>query len=114
MLGIDAAQLSQFVEHTADLLMETFRQPPIYNVGQPFAWMNRKELAMTTSGIAKAAVTPTTSAKAGSAVPGAELHQVSEACVHETSGRIELQQMSNKICHPRPPDILLCASSRDV
>ena len=53
MLGIDASRMSQFVEHTADLLMETFRQPAIYNVGQPFDFMNRKELAMTTSGIAK-------------------------------------------------------------
>ena len=85
VLGIDAEQLSQFVEHTADLLMGTFKQPAIYNVGQPFAWMNRKELAMTTSGAAAASPT---AAKAGAAAPGMGMDQVSE--------RLSVQHMSEK------------------
>ena len=76
MLGIDASQMSQFVEHTADLLMETFKQPAIYNVGQPFDFMNRKELAMTTSGATKQAVSPTAAKVAGSAASGMAMDQV--------------------------------------
>ena len=76
MLGIDASRMAQFVEHTADLLMETFKQPAIYKVGQPFDFMNRKELAMTTSGVAKQASSPTLE-KAGSAASGMAMDQVS-------------------------------------
>jgi hypothetical protein len=93
VLGIDAEQLTQFVEHTADLLMETFKQPAIYNAGQPFAWMNRKELAMTTSGLAKASVSPTAAKAAGAATPGTGMDQVSER-VSTRNSRNELQHMS--------------------
>lgn len=54
VLGIDPTQLSAFVEHTADLLMGTFKQGPIFNTTQPFDWMNRKESAMKTSASASA------------------------------------------------------------
>lgn len=83
MLGIDAEQMSHFIEHTADLLMQTFKQPAIYQVTQPFEWMTRKEVAMPTSSAAQSTVSPTAAKAAAMGAPGSggmAMDQVS-ACV---------------------------------
>ena len=76
VLGIAPAEMERFVEHTADLLMSTFKQQPIYNVGQPFDWMNRKELAVATSNTAVAPSVSPMAAKAAAMGQPAAMDQV--------------------------------------